>query len=181
MLGRVEEMKREEHSASQSGVHHLSDSIKASEARLERLVSTYLEGDIPKDIYIKKKDEIMRATLALKEKMKDADTKGNDWVEPLREWILDTKQAAFLSSSDNFAEIASFVKKVGTNPHVRDKSAHFGVPAPYRFVAERRAFLPPAFARLGRASALSEREVSFCDPTGNRTRITAVKGRCPNR
>ena len=122
----------------------------------------------------------MRATLALKEEKKDFDTQGHDWVEPLRDWILDTKQAAFLSSSDNFAEIASFVKKVGTNPEVRDKSAHFGVPAPYRFVAERRAFLPPAFARLGRAGALSEREVSFCDPTGSRTRITALRRPCPN-
>jgi len=53
--------------------------------------------------------------------------------------ILDTKQAAFLSSCDDFSEIAAYVKKVGTNPLVRDKSAHFGAPVPSEFVAKRRA------------------------------------------
>jgi len=69
-----------------------------------------------------------------------------------------------LSSSDNFSEIASFVKKVGTNPQVRDKSARFGVPAPYQFVAERRDILLSSFARRSRTDVLSEHEVSICDP-----------------
>ena len=181
MLQRVEQWEHEEKHSSHSGAQNLSDTIKASEARLEKLVGSYLDGDIPKDIYIKKKDEIMRATLTLKEEKKDFDTKGNDWVEPLREWILDTKQANFLSSSDNFEEIASFVKKVGTNPTVRDKSAHFGVPAPYRFVALRRRIFAPTFCPARSRSDLTDKEVSFCDPTENRTLITALRRRCPNR
>ncbi|MEX1087184.1 MAG: recombinase family protein, partial [Candidatus Paceibacterota bacterium] len=107
MLDKVEEMEKTENTASQSGVQNLSDRIKASEARMDKLVGAYLDGDIPRDIYTKKKDEIMRATLALKEEKKDFAHQGNNWVEPLREWILDTKQATFLSSSDNFPEIAS--------------------------------------------------------------------------
>jgi len=164
MLSKVETWEHEEKHASQSGVQNLSDNIKASEARMDKLVGAYLDGDISRDIYTKKKDEIMRATLALKEKKKDFGHQGNDWVEPLREWILDTKQATFLSSSSNFPEIASFVKKVGTNPLVRDKSARFGVPAPYQFVAERRHILSSFSRRARSRSDLTEREVSICDP-----------------
>jgi len=32
-------------------------------------------------------------------------TKRKNWVEPLREWILDMKKATQLVSSDNFFEI----------------------------------------------------------------------------
>ena len=91
------------------------------------------------------------------------------------------KQAAFLSSSDNFHEIASFVKKVGTNPTIRDKSARFGVPALSDFVAQRRLISPfPAPSALT-TGVLSEWEVSICDPTGNRTPIAGMKILCPSR
>ena len=165
MLKKIEQIQKEENLSSQSSVQNLTDKIKASEDRLEKLVSTYLDGDIPKEIYIQKKDENMRSTLTLKEKLKDFKHSGNNWVEPLREWILDTKQANFLTKSDNFYDIKVFVQKVGTNPLVRDKSARFGVPVPSVFVADRRAF----------------GQVVNCDPTGNRTPIDRLKTCCPNR
>ncbi len=169
MLDKVKEWEREEVSVSQSEIQNLTDKIKASEARMEKLVSAYLDGDIPKEIYLKQKDKLMRATLALKEKMKDFERGRNNWVEPLRSWILDTKQADFLSSSDNFSEIASFVKKVGTNHTVRDKTAHFSVQSPSAFVATRRRFLPLCAPSARRASTLSAREVSICGEGGIRT------------
>jgi len=162
MLGKVKEWEREEVSQSQSEIQNLSNTIKASETRLEKLVSIYLDGEVPKEIYLKKKDVIMRDTLTFKEEMKDFESGRNKWVEPLREWILDTKQADFLSSSDNFKEIASFVKKVGTNPLVRNKSARFGVSAPYQFVAERRRILSSLPRRARSRSDLTKREVSIC-------------------
>ncbi|MFW0871034.1 MAG: recombinase family protein [Patescibacteria group bacterium] len=175
MLGKVEEWEKAESTASQSGVQNLSDSIKASEARMDKLVESYLDGDIPKDLYLKKKDEIMRATLTLKQEKKDFARQGNNWVEPLREWILDTKQATFLSSSYDFSEIAAFVKKVGTNPLVRDKSARFGAPVPSQFVASRRHILASTFSCAPSARSLSRDEVSFCDPTENRTPISRMR------
>ena len=162
MLDKVKLWEREETSASQSEVQNLSDSIKANEERMEKLVSTYLDGDVPKEIYLKRKDALMRSLAALKEKMKDFERGRKNWVEPLREWILDMKQADFLSSSDNFREIASFVKKVGTNPLVRDKSAHFALPIPSQFVAERRALLLTPAPSARASSHLSDSEVSFC-------------------
>ncbi|MCK4387091.1 MAG: zinc ribbon domain-containing protein [Candidatus Pacebacteria bacterium] len=175
LLEKIKQIGQEENQLSQSDVKNLSDRIKASEFRLEKLIETYLDGDIPKEIYLKKKDGLMREILALKEEKKDFKHQGNNWNEPLRSWVLDTKQATFLSSSDNFSEIASFVKKVGTNPYVRDKSARFALPALSSFVAQRRHFLPHPPPLAEPFSALSRSEVAFCDPTGNRTRITSLK------
>ena len=180
LLERIETLQREEDFTSHSVAEKLSQSIKASEARLGTLVESYLDGDIPKDIYLKKKDKIMRATLTLKEKKKAFRKQGKYWVEPLREWILDTKQAAFLSSSDDFSEIAAFVKKVGTNPLVRDKTARFSVPSPFGFVLQGKARFPSASARAATPRSLSRDEVSFCDPTGNRTPVSRMKTLRPN-
>ena len=125
-------------------------------------MATYLDGDVPKPVYLKKKDESMRATLALKDKMKDFERGRNNWVEPLRNWILDTKQADFLSQSDNLYEIKAFVQKIGTNPVVRDKFARFSPPAPSQSVAQLRHRMPAPDSPFSQASPLNFAEVSFC-------------------
>lgn len=181
LLEKIGSLQQDEHNASQSVTENLSDGIKASEVRLETLVSAFIDGDIPKDIYLKKKDEIMRTTLALKQKKKDSRQQGKNWVEPLREWILDTKQANFLNSSTDFHEISSFVKRIGTNPTVRDKSVCFGAPVPSEFVAKQHVIFPfPLHASRADVCMTSD-EVSLCDLTGNRTPIAGMRILRPSR
>ncbi len=162
MLAKVKDWEREEIGASQSEVQNLSESIKADEERMEKLVSTYLDGDIPKEIYLKRKDMLMRSLAALRQKEKDFARGRNVWVEPLREWIRDLKQANFLSSSDDLSKIKQFVHKVGTNPVLDDKSPRFSVATPFTFAATRRAHLPSPAPSARGASVLSEQEVLLC-------------------
>jgi len=162
MLDQVKQWEQEEKTEYGSEVQNLSNRIKANEARMDKLVSTYLDGDIPKAIYLTQKDKLMRASLTLKEEKKDFERGRNKWVEPLREWILYTKQADFLSSSDNFQEIASFVKKVGTNPTVRDKTARFSFSSPSQFVAKRHHILSALPRPVRSRSDLTKQEVSIC-------------------
>jgi len=49
---------------------------------MEKLVSTYLDDDIPKEIYLTQKYKAMRATLALRTKMKDFERGRENWIEP---------------------------------------------------------------------------------------------------
>ena len=181
MLNKVDEWECEETAATGSEMQHLSSKLKAGEERMDKLVSAYLDGDIPKESYLKRKDEAMRSLAALQEEKKDVERGRKKWVEPLWAWVLDTKQAAFLGSSDDLHEIADFVRKVGTNPSIECKSMHFRVSPPSEYAALLRGKMhaPPAFA--GARSALSSEEVSFCDLTGNRTPVCAVRGRRPSR
>ena len=169
MLDKVKIWEREEVGASQSEVQNLSANIKADEERMEKLVSAYLDGDVPKQIYLTKKDTLMRSLAAWREKMKDFERGRKNRVEPLREWILDMKQADFLSKSDDLYQIKQFVQKIGTNPSVRAKSPHFGFPPPSQFAASRREELSHAAPASRRATALSELEVSICGEGGIRT------------
>jgi len=162
MLAQVQIWEREEVGVSQSEVQNLSQSIKADEERMEKLVSAYLDGDVPKEIYLTKKDALMRSLAALRAELKDFERGRKNRVEPLREWILDLKQAAFLSSSDNLPAIKQFVQKVGTNPVLDDTSPRFSVAAPFSFAASRRDFLPAHSSAALRAATLTTEEVSIC-------------------
>ena len=169
MINKADEWRQEKRLASQSEVQHLSADIKEGEARMEKLVSAYLDGDIPREIYLKQKDALMRTSLISKEKLKDVERGRNNWVEPLRQWILDTKQADILSQSEDYTTIKNFVLNIGTNPHIFAKSASFGVPIPSEFVAKRRGFLPLAAPEARHSSALTRDEVSICGEGGIRT------------
>lgn len=82
MLNKVDEWEREETTASGSEIQNLSSEIKAGEERMDKLVSAYLDGDIPKAIYLAKKDALMRSLAALQEKKKDFERGRKNWVEP---------------------------------------------------------------------------------------------------
>ena len=171
MLNKIGEWEHEEITASESEIQNLSSQIKADEERMDKLVSTYLDGDIPKENYLKRKDALMRSLAALQEKKKDFGRGRKNWVEPLREWVLDTKQALVLGSSDNLNEISDFVRKVGTNPVIQNKSMHFRASPPSENTARLRAEMQSRPRSGGATSELESWEVSFCDPTGNRTPI----------
>ena len=90
MLEQVRVWECEEVQISDSEMQNLSKGIKANEERMNKLVSTYLDGDISKVIYLKQKDSLMRSSLSLREEKKVFACGRNKWVEPLKEWILDT-------------------------------------------------------------------------------------------
>ena len=162
MLTKIDAWEQEETTSSQSDVQNLSAKIKADEERMEKLVSAYLDGDIPKEIYLKKKDTTMRSLATLNERKKDYERRGYTWVEPLRQWILDTKQGAFLSESSDLYELKAFVQKIGKNPTVRDKTARFAAPPPSDFIAEKKRIIQFPSSHLRHTSPLAEREVKFC-------------------
>ena len=76
--------------------------IKASEFRLEKLVETYLDEDIPKELHLKKKDKLMREILALKEEKKDFKQRGNNWIETLTELDFRYKTSQFFDIIQQF-------------------------------------------------------------------------------
>jgi hypothetical protein len=54
-------------------------------------------------------------------------------IESLREWILDTKNATLMASSENLNEMCAFVRKIGTNPVMENKSVTVSFCPPSEF------------------------------------------------
>jgi len=152
MLAKVNEWEKENVHSSQTFVKNLETEQSEVSAKLDKLVSSYIDGDVPKESYLVKKEELMMRKLALTNQKEDFGRTGKNWIEPLRSWILDIQKAKKSSQGDNFEDIKAFVQKVGTNHQLLDKSASFSFSEPWDFLAQ---FLASRAVRRGEHSDLS--------------------------
>src|SRR3989339_321996 len=161
MLAKVAEWEKEKVHSSQTFVQNLETEQSEVSAKLNKLVSSYIDGDVPKESYLAKKEELMMRKLALTKQKEDFGRMGKNWIEPLRSWILDIQKAKKLSQCDNFEDIKAFVQKIGTNHQLLDKSASFSFSAPWDYVALRKAQSHQAEPRSGEATSPKNQERSI--------------------
>ncbi len=138
MLKQTDTWEKEEKFSSGSNVGQIKEREREIQQKLDNLITIYLDGDIPKENYLAKKDELLLQKISLTEKIDSARHERNNWVEPLREWILDMKKGAELVSSSDFYEIRDYLKKIGTNPRMHNKSVSvsFCPPTEFAFICK---------------------------------------------
>jgi len=112
MLIQVDKWEKENNQSSQSFAQELENELNSNNQKLVKLVSTYLDGDIDKSIYLTKKEELMKQKISLTSQKSQ---KKKNWVEPMREWIKTSNEADSLSKSDDFHKIKEIFQKIGTN------------------------------------------------------------------
>ncbi|MGB2580324.1 MAG: recombinase family protein, partial [Minisyncoccia bacterium] len=133
MLKSVEAFEHEEIHASGSRLEKMKGDVKTLEVKLDALVDLYLNQDIEREIYLTKKDALMRQKLSLQSKSSSIRDERKNWVEPLRKWILDSKHAGFLVTSENLHEMRDFLRSFGTNPVLKDKTINISFSPPSDF------------------------------------------------
>ena len=89
--------------------------LKKLEEKQMRLLDAYLDQAISEEEYTKAKEKIINFKIDLKEKIKDFGRKGNNWLEPFKEWILSAHQAVRYANTENLEEKRSFLQKIGSN------------------------------------------------------------------
>ena len=184
MLKKVEGLEHDEKHVSGSRLGQMKNDLKPLEAKLDALVDLYLNHDIEREVYLKKKDALMRQKSSLQAKSSSARAERKNWVEPLRKWILDSKRAGFLATSENLHEMRDFLRSFGTNPALKDKTFSISFCPPSIFARTRTAefISSPHSAPAAHADfSIPSDQVSECDPTGSRTRLPSLKSLCPNR
>ncbi len=147
MLKQVEAWEKEQVHSSQSFVQNLKSKVSDTQEKLDKLVSAYIDGDIPKENYLAKKEQLLNQKVSLANDLEDFGRTGKNWLQPLRAWILDANKAEKLSRSESFGEIKAFVQKIGTNPLLLDKSVSVSFGEPWDFAASRLAGRAPAERR----------------------------------
>ena len=135
MLAEVEKWSGEEIQSSQNFLQNLGKEIEETKQKLDKLVSGYLDGIIEKETYLQKKEDLIKQKIALETK-KDNFRKGKrNWLEPLKNWILEVKQAQNLVSGGDFQQIAKFFKKSGTNRTLLDRKISLNFLEPWLFIS----------------------------------------------
>jgi hypothetical protein len=103
------------------------------------LVDNFLDGIIEKDSYIKKKEELIKNKMLLKEQKQTLGQKGINWIELLKSWVNLGHHAHKLALSNDFIGIKSLVEKIGTNRRLKDKRLELNYLPEWQIVLDRQA------------------------------------------
>ena len=120
-------------------VQDLKEELKISEIKLDKLLSAYLDEIISAEEYTAQKQKLLTKRVELREKISDFEEKGMSWLEPARVFIRNLNYAQKLISAQNKSEMTTFLKNIGSNHILFDKSFSFSPKNEYKLAAERRA------------------------------------------
>ena len=74
-----------------------------------------LEGMIEAEEYVQKKNKLLQLKADLDQRIRDSERNGNEWLEPMREFVIQSRQAKKLLSQDDPEEFCAFLKTIGSN------------------------------------------------------------------
>ncbi len=137
MLVEINKEKAENQEILEPNIKKLEDQKQAFNKKLDRLLDLQLEGGLSVENYKQKKNKLMDQKLTTEEKIQEIKEKGNNWLEPMREFILASCQAKKLLEKENNEEILSFFKNIGSNFILKDKKFRFSAQKGWRACAAR--------------------------------------------
>ena len=120
-------------------VQNLKNELLEIESKLEKLLDVYLNEVISTEEYTARKQKILTRKLELQEKIRDFEQKGLSWLEPAREFVLNLNYAEKLLNSENYSEIKTFLKNIGSNHILQNQKLIFSFKTPFNLAAEPRS------------------------------------------
>jgi len=117
-------------------VQNLKNDISTVLTRLERLTDAYLAEALELSEYTDRKNKLMSEKRTLEEQSRDFERKGTQWLELMRNWILEANQATKLTGQGNFGEIRNFLAGIGSNRRVAAGILTGEFKMPWHFLAE---------------------------------------------
>ena len=140
-IGKVlAELEKDEISAKEKAktvVQNLKTELSEVETKLENLLDLYLNKGLLQDEYALKKQKILNLKIEIQDQIRDFEQKGLSWLEPAREFVLSLNKANTLLDSDNYFEMTSFLKNIGSNHILQNRQLIFKPNSPYDLIAER--------------------------------------------
>ena len=154
----LEYLEKEETKNAQSAdafVKRSEEELRGIQEKLDKLLEGYLDKMIDGEEYCKKKEDLLKQKISLKQEKDNASrTRTSGWVEPTRKFIILARDAQNLASAHDSAQL---VRTVGTNRLLVGKSVAWNWIAPFDFLAEYpplRGGKPPTDCPLGTSKNL---------------------------
>ncbi len=149
--------------------------------KLDRFVSLYLDHDIERDIYLERKDALMRERAGLDERLESRGQQGKNRLEPLRRFVLSLREAEKLAREEKQDEYRQFFRDIGSNPTLKDKTLKPNWNELWDFTAQTKADFALRSAASGGREPRGAGDVSLGSLDGIRTRVPWLRTMCPDR
>ena len=138
VLRELEKDEQKAKSKSSAIIQSLKSELVEVEARLNKLLSAYLDEIVSEGEYLAQKQKMLDRKAELKEKITDIENGIVSWLEPARAFVKSLNQAQNLLQSGDKAEMTTFLKQIGSNHILFDKSFSFSPKKPFQILCERR-------------------------------------------
>ena len=136
LIAEVEKEKAEDGKTSNLHIEKVNSEILSVDAKLEKLMTAYLENALTLPEYQETKNKLITEKQVLKDKLVDFSKVSADRFEPVINFLNDCKQATILAESTDITKIRSFFQKVGSNPLVLNRTLIFSPHFPFAFVTK---------------------------------------------
>ena len=104
----------------------MKEEIAAIEAKIQRLLTAYLDQDIEREAYLKEKLELLSRKKSLEEKIADLSRGAIAWLEPMREWIKDSVIVGESALSPSLYDKKSSALRIsGSHPLLKNRRIEF--------------------------------------------------------
>ena len=124
LLARLEQDEQNERSSTHAFVATAQTRIASLQSKLKRLLDSYLDQDIDRDIYLDKKAELMSQKKSLEEQSSKLTLGATAWVEPMRQWLDKANSICNVSLESDKSEKKVLAKEIfGSNLFLQNKKA----------------------------------------------------------
>ncbi len=126
----------------QATLQNLKNEAAAISAKLDKLLSAYLDEIVSAEEYAAQKEKLLSRRVELNEEINEIENGSVSWLEPARAFVKSLNQAEKLLSSGDKSEMTTFLKQIGSNHILFDKSFSFSSKNEYKLAAERSEAAP---------------------------------------
>jgi len=136
IVSRLGELHEGESKSSSSLSRQAHDKLKEFDAKIERLIDLYISKEISQEEYQRKKAKLLNEKKDLQDKLGEIEKTSGGWLEPSKNFITTCNQAGSVAWQGNLSAKRDFLKILGSNFILKDRTLLFKRAYPYELVAK---------------------------------------------
>ena len=140
MLQEIDKEEISEKSDHQGSVQQLEDERKQIDKQLDDLLDMRLESAISTEEYLAKKNKLVSRKVEIDQEIKDVEHHNSNWLEPMRDMVIRSKEAKKLLSTSDHGEFPTFLKTIGTNFVLKGNTVQWEAEIGWHVLAKSRGF-----------------------------------------
>jgi site-specific DNA recombinase len=135
-LARIETWEAQASEVRQRCIEDCRSRLAALKGKLDRINTAFADGGLDLTEFKELKNPLVPQKVELEQQLVALEKNTSNRLEPLKNWVFEANQAEKWVSEDNWGEMKSFLKKVGSNRLLRAETLTVSFTKPWNSLAE---------------------------------------------